>query len=152
MSIKQAGMTLVEMIIAIVIIGVGLAGVMTAFNTTVRTSGDPLVTKQMLVLAEEMMEEVLLKPYSPGSGSISGCDRTAADDVSDYHNYNQKPCNLKGEAITLLDNYRVIISVTSGATLGTLTTDVKKVTVTVRLGSDSSRDITLTGFRTDYGS
>lgn len=151
MSIKQAGMTLVEMIIAIVIIGVGLAGVMTAFNTTVRNSGDPLVTKQMLVLAEEMMEEVLLKPYSASSGSITGCNRSLADDVSDYNGYNQPPCNLAGDAIALLSNYRIIISVTDGATLGSLTTDVKKISVTVRHGTDSSRDITLTGYRTNYG-
>ena len=152
MSIKQAGMTLVEMIIAIVVIGVGLAGVITAFNMTVQNSGDPMVTKQMLVLAEEMMEEILLKPYGTSSGSITGCNRSLADDVSDYDGYDQVPCNLAGDPITLLSDYRIMVRVNASASLGAQTTDVKKVTVTVRKGTDHSRDIVLTGYRTNFGS
>jgi MSHA pilin protein MshD len=63
------------MIVAIVILGVGLAGVLTAFSTTVKSSADPMLNKQMLAIAEGMLEEILLKPYAAGSGTISGCNR-----------------------------------------------------------------------------
>ena len=61
---RQRGLSLVEMVIAIVILGVGLAGVLLAFSTVTRGSADPVVTQQMLAIAEEMLEEIQLKPYA----------------------------------------------------------------------------------------
>lgn len=149
MSSKTRGFTLVEMIIAIVIIGVGLAGVLSAFTMTVRASADPLIRKQMLSIAEEMLEEVLLKPYASRSGTITGCNRTNADDVSDYNNYSQPVCSPDGTVIGNLSTYTVSVSVDSAATLGTLGAGVKKIKVTVQRGSDA---LTLVGWRTDYAS
>ncbi|MBL8317986.1 MAG: prepilin-type N-terminal cleavage/methylation domain-containing protein, partial [Burkholderiaceae bacterium] len=54
------GVSLVELMIAIVVIGAGLAGVLTAYGTATRASADPVRRQQMLALAEEMMEEILL--------------------------------------------------------------------------------------------
>src|ERR1035437_6548371 len=84
---RTSGFTLIEMIMAIMIIGIGLAGVLLAFNVAVKSSADPMIHKQMLAIAEEMMEEILLKPYAPAAGTISGCNRASADDVSDYNGY-----------------------------------------------------------------
>ena len=147
---QSSGFTLVEMIIAIVIIGVGLAGVLLAFNTTVKSSADPLIHKQMLAVGEEMLEEILLKPYVPAPGTISGCNRASADDVSDYAAYTDQPvCDIDGTAVTGLNGYTVSVAVDASASLGALATGVKKVTVTVKRGSES---LSLTGWRTDYAS
>ena len=148
-SRRSSGFTLIEMVIAIVIIGVGLAGVLLAFSTAVKASADPLIHKQMLTIAEEMMEEVLLKPYAPGAGTISGCNRTDADDVSDYNGYNQPVCEIGGSAISGLGAYTVTVTVDAGASLGTLSSSVKKVTVTVGHAAES---LHLVGWRTDYAS
>lgn len=138
------------MVIAIVIIGIGLAGVLLAFNTTVKSSADPLIRKQMLAVAEEMMEEILLKPFTAGAGSISGCNRSSADDVSDYSGYNQSVCDIDGNAVAGLAGYNVAVTVDSAASLDTLGGGaVKKVTVVVTHGSES---ISLLGWRTDYAS
>jgi len=146
---RHCGFTLIEMVVAIVIIGVGLAGVLSAFNTTVKSSADPLVHKQMLSIAEEMMEEILLKPYAAAAGTISGCNRAAADDVSDYAGYSQSVCDIDGTAVAGLSTYTVTVAVDPAASLGTLAVGVKKVTVTVARGSES---LSLVGWRTDYAS
>jgi len=145
---QSSGFTLVEMIIAIVIIGVGLAGVLLAFNTTVKSSADPMIRKQMLAVAEEMLEEVLLKPYAPAPGTISGCNRASADDVSDYAAYTDQPvCDIDGTTVAGLDGYTVSVAVDASASLGALATGVKKITVTVMRGSET---LSLVGWRTDY--
>lgn len=147
MSSKSRGFTLIEMIVAIVILGVGLAGVLTAFSTTVKSSADPMLNKQMLAIAEGMLEEILLKPYAAGSGTISGCNRSLADDINDYAAYSQPVCDLSGNAIATLSGYTIAVSLDSGATLHTLASDVTKITVTVNRGSES---FSLSGYRTNY--
>ncbi len=61
---RQRGISFIELIIFMVIIGVGLAGILNAMNLTTRTSADPLVQKQALMLAEGLMEEVQLARFT----------------------------------------------------------------------------------------
>lgn len=148
------GFTLIEMIIAIVIISVGLAGVMLAFNS-VRASADPLIRKQMLAVAEEMMEEILLKPYAvsgttPTNGATTcgtaASDRSGFDDVGDYNNYQTSGiCFIDGTAVTGLEAYAVNVTVASVTWQGVAAT--LQIVVTVTHGNDS---ISLTGWRTPY--
>jgi MSHA pilin protein MshD len=148
-----AGFTLIEMIIAIVIISVGLAGLLLAFNTTVKSSADPMIHKQMLSIAEEMMEEIRLKPMTVGAGTIADCNRTAADDVADYAGYNQPICDIDGAAVGVLAGYTVAVAqdATAAANLtnGTTAVPAIKITVTVTHGSET---FSLVGWRTAYGS
>lgn len=61
---RQRGISFVELIIFMVIIGVGLAGILNAMNLSTRLSADPLVRKQALMLAEGLMEEVQLARFT----------------------------------------------------------------------------------------
>src|SRR5689334_4666432 len=61
---RQSGLTLVELVMFIVIVSVGIAGVLVAMNVTVQHSADPLVTKQALAIAESLLEEIELQPYT----------------------------------------------------------------------------------------
>lgn len=144
------GFTLVEMIIAIVILGVGLAGVLLAFSTTVRGSADPVVVAQMRAIAEEMLEEITLKPYTPAANSApAGCARDTYNDVSDYNGYSttNKICAVDGTTVSGLDSYSVSVSV-AGGTLDGIGA-AKRIVVTVTRGSQS---LQLVGWRTDYAS
>ena len=164
----SAGFTLVEMVIAIVIISVGLAGVLLAFNTSVRSSADPLIHKQMLAVAEEMMEEILLKPFAspPDSNFVQSnttwpvncgvaAARSSFDDVSDYRNYaTTGVCDIDGDPVDGLDAYSLTVSVNPAASLGSAANGgvldngkVKKVTVTVTHGAET---LSLNGWRTWY--
>jgi len=153
---RHSGFTLIEMVISMVIISVGIAGVLSAFSSSVKTSGDPLVHKKMLALAEEMMEEVLLKPYASAPGAITGCNRTNANDISDYAGYtNRQVCDIGGVPIDPAGyaGYTVSVALVPSTTLGTIVSgpanNVTRVTVTVRNRSES---LDLVGWRTDYGS
>lgn len=150
---RAAGFTLIEMIMAIVIIGVGLAGLLTAFSTTVKASADPMVRKQLLSIAEEMMEEILLKPYAVGPGKISNCNRSAADDIADYGGYNQAVCDVDGTAVAALSAYRVTVTLAAGNLTSTGATPRSvpgtQIKVTVSYGGES---ISLVSWRTDYAS
>ncbi len=142
------GFTLVEMIVAIVIISVGVAGVLSAFNTGAAASADPVVRKQLLSIAEEMMEEILLKPYDVAANTApSGCERSAFNDTLDYNGYatTGQICNLDGVAVASLTGYSVSVAVVAGTLQGV--SDARQITVTASRGRES---IVLVGWRTDY--
>jgi MSHA pilin protein MshD len=111
-SRAQRGISLVELIVFIVVVGVAVAGVLAALNLSTRASADPLVQKQALAIAEALLEEVQLQPFTycdpddPAAAeatSVAGCatpegigveggetrsGATPFDNVSDYNGYN----------------------------------------------------------------
>lgn len=115
---NQYGISLVELVLFIVIVSIALMGILSVMNVTTRGSADPLIHKQALAIAESLLEEVELMPFtycdpddlnaasavSPTVGS-SGCNATIEalgpeagetrysattpfDNVSDYHDFN----------------------------------------------------------------
>ena len=146
---RQSGLTLIELIVAIVIISVGLAGLLVAVTTTVRGSADPMPRKQMLAVAEEMLEEVALKPYTAAANvAPAACARDTYNDIFDYNGYNQTGlCDIEGNAIAALAGYSVVVSV-SATPLGGVAA-AARITVTVSRGGDN---LQLVGWRTDWAS
>lgn len=146
---RQRGFTLIEAVVAIVIIGVALAGVLLAVSASVRGSADPVVQRQMLAVAQQFMEEVRLKPWAAAANSApAGCARDTYNDLLDYHGYGSSGiCAVDGTAIPLLGDYSVNITVAAG-TLGGVAA-ARRITVTVTRGAQS---LTLTGWRTDHAS
>lgn len=61
---RASGFTLIELIVFIVIVSVALAGVLTVLNMTVKSSADPVIRKQALTIAEALLEEVMLQPFT----------------------------------------------------------------------------------------
>lgn len=61
---RQRGLTFIELIIFIIIVTFGLTGVLLVMNQSVSRSADPLIRKQMLAIAESVMEEVRLQPHT----------------------------------------------------------------------------------------
>ena len=60
----QSGVTLIELVMFILVVGVGVAGILLVYTNTVRYSADPVIRKQMLAVAEAMLEESALMPFT----------------------------------------------------------------------------------------
>jgi MSHA pilin protein MshD len=60
----ERGVTLVELIIFIVIVSSAVAGVLMTLDIAGRSSADPMIQKQALAIAEALLEEVQLQPFT----------------------------------------------------------------------------------------
>jgi MSHA pilin protein MshD len=61
---RQRGVSLIELIVFIVVVSAAVAGVLAALNVSTRGSADPLIRKQALAIAEALLEEVQLQPFT----------------------------------------------------------------------------------------
>jgi MSHA pilin protein MshD len=149
---RQAGTTLVELVVSIVVISVGLAGVLIVMDRTTRASADPLIQHQAIAIGEAYLEEILTKAYADPdtaeSGSAEGGEtRPTYDDVNDYNSLPDTVVrDQSGTAIAALAGYSVAVLVATDATLNGLTARRVQVTVTPPAGSA----IVLAGYRADY--
>jgi MSHA pilin protein MshD len=60
----QLGLTIVELILFIVIVGVAVAGILSVMNITVKSSADPMERKQAIAIAEALLSEVEQQPFT----------------------------------------------------------------------------------------
>lgn len=148
---------MIELIMFIVIVGIGVAGVLSVFTTSVKSSADPMVRKQALSIAESLLEEILLKDFKDpngGTNGVSTCtlatgsNRSLWDDVCDYNTYTSTGItDVQGNNVASLANYSVLpaVAVTTVAVGGV---NLKRVVVSV---TDTQNNvISITGYRGDY--
>lgn len=138
---QNRGFTLIEVIIFIVVVGAGLAGILAVSTTTVKDSAEPMVRKQAMALADSVLEELLQKEFLDPDGTSGETTRATMDDVADY---NGKDKTLFTDWPATLSSYTVSIGVTD-TTLGVV--PAKRVVVTVTGGTNT---IVMTGYRTQY--
>ena len=145
----RRGFTLPEALLAIVVVGVGLAGLLVVFSTVSRGNASPLLRQQMTAIAQELMEEITLKPYAAAAHTApAGCARDTFNDIADYHGYSSTGiCTVDGVVIAELAAFNVSASVVAGTLAGV--TAARTITVTV---SNAGETLQLVGWRTDYAS
>jgi MSHA pilin protein MshD len=79
-GLRQRGVTLIELIVFMVIVSTALAGVLTVMNITTMASADPLIRKQMLTIAEALLEEVQSQRFTwcdPDDPAAASATQTA---------------------------------------------------------------------------
>lgn len=159
----QAGFTLIEAIIFIVIVSVALVGIVTLFNLTTVGAADPARTKQALAVAESLLEEIELQAFTycdpndanattatstascattaQGLGPTAGESRYAEprfDNVGDYHGFSMTGIrDIQNNLISGLGGYTASVAEVQ-------TGDEMRIDVTVSNGPTS---VTLTGYR-----
>lgn len=166
---RQRGLTLIELIMFIVIVGVALAGVLTVLNLTTQRSADPLLRKQALAIAEAILEEVELQPFTwcdpddaaastatayggcttaenntaPEAGETRGSNVTPWDNVNDYNGLSTTTNIAGGGAAP----FNATVTVAQNSLNGIPADASLLITVTVVAGPET---IVVQGYRTRY--
>lgn len=175
---RQNGATLPELIIFIVIVSVGIVGILSVMNITTRYSADPMIRKQALAIAESLMEEVQLQPFTfcdpedasaatasstadcttvQGVGATAGQTRYAEprfNNVGDYHGFSMNATNPAG--IKRLEDGAVIGGLTAYDASVAVTAEAAGnplagcLRITVTVTAPSAESIVLDGYRCPY--
>jgi MSHA pilin protein MshD len=161
----QRGMTLIELVIAIVIIGIASAALYTAMASITGRSADPMLRQQSLAIAEAYLEEIALQAFpviTACAASNNGAGRASFDDVCDYNGlfYSTQtyaPRNaLSSTPLSGLEAYQVNVAVASASPQppssltwnGLPLNDVLYIQVTVT--DPAGQDLVLGGYRARY--
>ncbi|WP_313433300.1 prepilin-type N-terminal cleavage/methylation domain-containing protein [Stutzerimonas nitrititolerans] len=152
---KQHGMTLVELVITIVIIGIAAAALFSAMATITARSADPMLRQQSLYIAEAYMEEILAKaffdpvtrdqcPSPPGA-------RKDFDNVCDFDGWSDVggALDINNQPISGLSGYDVNVTV-KPAELNEVGSD-RALLITVEVRDPAGQSLALSGWRTCYG-
>lgn len=145
---RQRGVSLIELIIFIVIVGAALAGVLSVFIQTTRSSADPLVRKQAMAVAESLMEEIMAVYYiCPATCSaVTVANRAQTHAVADYNGFTMNGISaIDGSAVAQLSGYTATVAVAAGAPWSGASG--RQITVTVTRGGES---VSLVGWRGKY--
>lgn len=96
---RQRGVTLVELLVFIVIVGIAVGGVLGVMNYTTSHGADPLRRKQALMVAESLMEEVQLAYFTYCDPSSPDADQATSaadcDIAEDWGQAGAEPANAR---------------------------------------------------------
>ena len=130
----QKGVTLVELIIAIVIISIAAVALLQSLGFQTIRNVDPMIQSQAQALARQYLEEVLSKPFfdpsadprlnrflsqAQANASVTDSDestanptnRTSWNNIWEYDGYSDVPRGINGTAIDELGSFTVDIDV-----------------------------------------
>jgi MSHA pilin protein MshD len=120
LSRRQSGVGLIEVIISMVLLGVVVGGILSAWSFYASRSADPLVARQALAVATSLLREIELQPL-PGQASTGGggTGRAAFTSIADYNGLVMDGItDAEGVALPGLGAYRAQVSVTQAALQG----------------------------------
>jgi MSHA pilin protein MshD len=140
---RETGLSLIELVVFMVVLSAALAGVLRVFIQAGAHSADPLQRRQALAIAESLLEEIELMPYTycdpddanaagnvistagcttplpEAMGPESGETRFASpqfDNVNDYHGYTMNGIvDITNTPISALSGYSASVTVAKAA-------------------------------------
>jgi MSHA pilin protein MshD len=174
---RQRGASLIEVIVFIVIMSVAAGAVLGSLQWSVRASPDPMIRKQLLAIAESMLEEVLLQPHTwcdPTDANLatataaSGCatlaeapgpepgedrfsTRTPFNNVNDYHGFRMSGIrNVRDEAVAGLEDYTLVVRVADARLAAASGEGADALRVQVTVSGPANSELVLEGYRTRH--
>jgi len=145
---RERGATLIELVIAIVVIAIAASAVLGVLSRSVGRSADAMVLAQAVSVAEAYLEEISLKSYADPDGVDGEALRTDFDDVDDYNGLVDNGARDQfGAALASLSAYTVTVTVaTSAALAGVPVADAERVDVQVTHPGNVT--VRLSGYKT----
>jgi MSHA pilin protein MshD len=175
-STRSRGLSLVELLVFVVVVGGALTALVGVFFESTRASADPMLRRQALAIAESLLEEVQLMPFTFCDGDdanvataagTAGCAGTADavgpeagetrlasppfDHANDYHGYATTGIvDLTNAAVAGLEAYSAQVAVAPSAlgSIGAGSGDALRITVTVN--GPGGTQVVLVGYRARY--
>jgi len=168
------GLTLIELILFIVVVSGALAGVLSVFLAATSASADPLLRRQALAIAESLLEEVQLMPFTycdPDDANLETATSSAGcaslvqglgpnpgetrfgppqfDNVGDYAGYSMNGIvDITHTAVAGLSGYSASVAVAATA-LGSITAaSGDALLITVSVSAPGGVSVVLDGVRT----
>lgn len=174
---RERGVSLVELILFILIVSVAIVGILGVLNLTAARSSDPLIRKQVLAIAESLLEEIELMPFTicdptdanaATATSTAGCATAALieglgpeagqtrysttnpfNNVNDYHGFSMTGIrDLSNTLIPGLGAYSASVSISNGG-LG-IANSAEVLLIAVTVTGPGNESATLHGYRTRY--
>ncbi len=147
-------MSLIELVVAIVVVAICMTGAFALVDTTTRRSADPMLERQATSIAEAYLEEILQQAYlDPDDGTVcpaAEAQRGLFDNVCDYRDLTEVGArDQTGALVPGLENYRVAVAIDSKATLGALAGSIVVLRIDVTVSDPLGRPVRLSAYRTN---
>ncbi len=161
---RQGGYSLIEVVAAIVIIGLVFGGFATVYGTVLQQGAEPQLASQAIAIGDAYLGEITSRPYrDPDSNALCGggeASRPLFDDVCDYNGLAANGCTAtsgacpvpgdcacgrNGQPLAGLPGFRVAVGVAPATLAG-----VNGLQVQVRVTHDglATDGVLLQSFRT----
>jgi MSHA pilin protein MshD len=173
----QRGFSLLEAVIFIVVLGIGIAGMAVLYNQLTLASVDPLIRKQALAIANSLMEEIQLRPFTfcdpddpqvftatapadcgtqEGIGQEGGETRYVDpryDNVSDYSGFSMMAgiLDVNGTPVAGLGGYKASVAIqNAGGDFPSAIPADAALRITVTVTGPANVSVVLQGYRLRY--
>lgn len=147
-------MSLIELVVAIVVMSIALTGTMLLVDTTTRRSANPVLERQAISIAEAYLAEILQKDYlDPDSGNLcpsAEASRANYDNICDYDGLDELGArDQNGRAIPGLEPYRIEVDIDRTANLGGISGSAEVLRVDAAVTEPTGRIFRFSAYRTN---
>lgn len=171
---RQHGLTLIELLLFIVVVAIALSAMLKVFVTATAASADPMIRRQQLAIAESLLREVELMPFTwcdpddPNATTVTsaaGCTTPETstaepgesrygpnyfDNVSDYAGFSMNGiADISGTAVAGLAGYKAAVKV-ENAQLDSSVPSAETLKITVTVTAPDNSALSLQGWRTRH--
>jgi MSHA pilin protein MshD len=150
MRARHCGFTLIELIVAVTVVGIAAATIMGAIAAAASRSADPMLQQQAIAIAQAYLDEIGQRWVVDPNGTPPNTGRGSWDLVDQYNGLVDVGAKDQfGNAIAALSAYTVSVSVSQTSALpGISAAAARRIDVTVTNGP--AVNVTLSGYRTNY--
>jgi MSHA pilin protein MshD len=146
----QAGVTLIELVIAITIVAIGVTSILGALAAASSHSADAMVQQQAVSVAQAYLDEILQRWVVDPYGTPVASGRANWNTVDAYNGLADVGARDQfGNAIAALSTYNVAVTVVPSGGLGGIgSAAVRRIDVTVNYAPNVT--VTLSGYRANF--